>query len=114
MLNSSKYFQMRIINYWQLHTQIADHTDDLHHYYEAVKYLLDSATSKAALGCALARGGHLHAAREYLQITLAEMPFDQQATRAYYQVLHDVGTRIEARCFAKERKALQAAHPEQL
>ncbi|MEZ6140632.1 MAG: hypothetical protein R3B84_08680 [Zavarzinella sp.] len=69
---------------------------------------------QSALGCALARAGHLHAAREYLQMAVAEMPCDQQVAWAYYQVLHDIGMRIEARCFAEERKVLQAAHPEQL
>ncbi|MEZ6141180.1 MAG: hypothetical protein R3B84_11475 [Zavarzinella sp.] len=98
----------------RVHALLAELTGDLRHYYEAVRYLPESAASKAALGCALARAGHLHSAREYLQIAVAEMPFDQQAARAYFQVLHDIGMRIQARCYAKDRKALQKAHPDLL
>src|SRR5262245_28228228 len=52
---------------WRLHALLADLTGDLVHHYEAVLARPDEATSRAALGTALARAGRPREARPHLE-----------------------------------------------
>jgi tetratricopeptide (TPR) repeat protein len=57
---------------WRLHALLADLTGDLVHHYEAVLACPDEATSRAALGAALARAGRPREARPHLERARAD------------------------------------------
>src|SRR5262249_46256136 len=69
-------------------------------------------TSRAALGCALARAGRPQQAREHLRQAVTASPFDLDAVRSLANVLDDLGDIQGRRWFARERLLLSDAAPQ--
>ncbi|WP_246539312.1 glycosyltransferase [Telmatocola sphagniphila] len=68
--------------------------------------------TRAALGCALAREGHILAASNYLSQAVKASPFDRQASRAYTQTLQDIQAFREKNRFLLLQQALQKSAPQ--
>ncbi len=96
---------------WRLHHLLAELTQDIPHYYEAVLARPDLPTTQAALGCALARNGQPALAVPHLRLAVRQNPFDLGAARALFQVLKDAGDRDGQREFVRERRLLAKAAP---
>jgi tetratricopeptide (TPR) repeat protein len=96
---------------WRLHSLLADLTGDLRHYYEAVLCRPDLPMARAALGCALARGGRFGEAVGHLRLAVAGNPFDQQAARALGGVLNQLNLVGERDRFLESRRLLAEAAP---
>jgi len=96
---------------WRLHLLLAELTGDLAHRYEAVLARPDLLTSRAALGCALARANRLPAAIPHLRQSVEGNPFDLVAARAYFQSLLDAGQYKESKELKASRRRLAKAAP---
>jgi glycosyltransferase involved in cell wall biosynthesis/tetratricopeptide (TPR) repeat protein len=96
---------------WRLHHLLGDLTGDVGHYEQAIAGRSDLPTTRAALGCALARAGQLPDAIPHLQDALRDNPFDLNAARALYQVLGTSGDRAAQQSLARERELLARAAP---
>jgi glycosyltransferase involved in cell wall biosynthesis/Flp pilus assembly protein TadD len=96
---------------WRLYTLLGELTDDLPCRYDAVLARPDLAVSRAALGCALARCGRLSQAVTHLRQAVADDPFDQDAARALFQALGDVGDAAGQAALAHDRRLLARAAP---
>jgi glycosyltransferase involved in cell wall biosynthesis/tetratricopeptide (TPR) repeat protein len=99
---------------WRLHTLLAGLTGDLAHYHEAALARPSEASSRAALGCALARAGRKIETLPHLRLAVATQPFDRAATRALAQVLTDLGDEAEHRRLARDMRRLAKAAPQAL
>jgi glycosyltransferase involved in cell wall biosynthesis len=97
---------------WRLHGLLAELTGDLAQFEAAVAARPDLPASRAALGCAMARGGRLAEALPHLRRAVADQPFDAAAARALFQLLVDLGSSDEARAFAHLRRRLAQAAPQ--
>jgi glycosyltransferase involved in cell wall biosynthesis/Flp pilus assembly protein TadD len=96
---------------WRLHTLLAALTSDMDHFYEAVVARPDLPSSRAALGCALARAGRVAQAVPHLQEALADNPFDVPASKALFQAVGDSGDVLGQRRFGARRRLLAQAAP---
>jgi glycosyltransferase involved in cell wall biosynthesis/predicted Zn-dependent protease len=96
---------------WRLHSLLADLTGDLGHFYEAAVARPDLPATRAALGCALARGEKFPEAAAHLAQATADNPFDTAAARAYFGVLGERGDQSSQRRLARERRLLAQAAP---
>jgi FkbM family methyltransferase len=89
---------------WRLHALLAELTKESRHYYEAVVARPDLPTSRAALGCALARERQSELAIVHLRAAVDQNPFDLMAARALFQALKDNGDLAGQEAFAQERR----------
>jgi hypothetical protein len=96
---------------WRLHHLLAELTQELAHYYEAVLARPDLPTTQAALGCALARDGQPALAVPHLRLAVRMNPFDLAAARALFQALGDSGDHLGQEEFVRERRLLAKAAP---
>jgi GT2 family glycosyltransferase/predicted Zn-dependent protease len=97
---------------WRLQALLGNLTDAVHHYYEAAVLRPDLPSTRAALGCALARAKQFPAAVPHLRYAVAENPFDGEAARALYQALGDSGDSQGQRRVAAERRLRSQADPQ--
>jgi len=96
---------------WRIHTLLANLNGEVTHHYEAALARPDLPTSRAALGCALARAGKFTEAVAHLAQAAADNPFDVAAARAYFGVLGERGDRIGQRLLSGQRRLLAEAAP---
>ncbi len=96
---------------WRLHALVAELTGELFHYHEAALARPDLPEAQAALGCALARGGHVPDALPHLRAAVAGQPFDIAAARGLGQALADAGAWTERDCLTADRRLLARAAP---
>jgi FkbM family methyltransferase len=96
---------------WRLHYLLAELTGDLAHYFEAVLARPDLPTSRAGLGCALARAGQPELAIPHLRFAVEQNPFDLPAARALFQTLKDSGRQADQAEFVRNRQLLAKAAP---
>src|SRR5262249_22300188 len=99
---------------WRLHSLLARLSGRLPHYYEALLARPDIASSRAALGAALARSGRLDEAAAQLTQAVAEQPFDRQAARLLFQALGDLPNPDARRRLARDCRLLSQAAPDLL
>jgi glycosyltransferase involved in cell wall biosynthesis/Flp pilus assembly protein TadD len=97
---------------WELNFLLADLTNEPRHYYEAALARPDLSTSRAALGCALARHGHVQPAVNHLQHAATADPLDLGAARALYQALGETNQPQRQRRLARDRYLLSLAAPQ--
>src|SRR5262249_22998474 len=97
---------------WRLHALLAGLTGGLHHFYEAVLASPDIPTTRAALGCALARAGRFAEAVPHLRAATGADPFDRPAARALHAALGELGDGEGQRAFAREQRLLAKAVPQ--
>ncbi len=96
---------------WRLHVLLAGLTGDLTHFHEAALARPDLPTTRAALGCALARASRLAEALPHLRLAAEADPFDAAAARALAQALNDLGDADGRRQHAEGRRLLASAAP---
>lgn len=94
---------------WRLEALLAERTGERVHYYEAAVARPDLPTTRAALGCALARSGHVADAVPHLRAAVRADPFDRDAARALFQALGESGDTKGQRRIAEERRLLRRA-----
>jgi GT2 family glycosyltransferase/Tfp pilus assembly protein PilF len=97
---------------WRLHSLLGGLTDDCAHFYEAAIARPDLPSTRAALGCALAREGQMSQAAPHLRQAVQDNPFDLEASRALFQVLGQVGDGMGQRRLADQRRLLTKAAPQ--
>jgi GT2 family glycosyltransferase len=97
---------------WRLHALLSDLTGEPQHYYEAVLARPDLPGTRAALGCALGRAGHVAEALPHLRDAVAQDPFDRGAARALFQALGQVGDGVGQRRLARDQRLLTQAAPQ--
>jgi glycosyltransferase involved in cell wall biosynthesis/cytochrome c-type biogenesis protein CcmH/NrfG len=96
---------------WRAHFLLAELTGNAAHHHDAVLARPDLPLSRAALGCALARGGSVDLAVPHLFHAVAGNPFDADAARALYQSLIDTNQDEEADLLSRSRHLLCRAAP---
>ena len=96
---------------WRIHHLLAEQSKELRHYYETVLARPDLPTTRAALGCALARAGQPALAIPHLRNAVSQNPFDLAAARAIFQALKDSGDHLAQQKLVKERRLLAKAAP---
>lgn len=96
---------------WRLHLILAESTGKIEHFRQSYEARPDLPMTQAALGCALARAGRVEEAVPYLRQSVAANPFDNNAARAFFQALVDVGDREGQQRFISERRLLAKAAP---
>jgi GT2 family glycosyltransferase/Tfp pilus assembly protein PilF len=94
---------------WRLHSLLAELTDVLPHYYEAVVARPDLPPTRAALGGALGRLGRAADSVPHLRCALAANPFDTATAQALYQALGKTGDPVGQRRLARSRRLLAQA-----
>jgi glycosyltransferase involved in cell wall biosynthesis/predicted Zn-dependent protease len=87
---------------WRLHQLLAQWTGATSHYFEAGLAFPESSTTRAALGCALARGGKVVEALPHLRLAVEANPLDVPAARNLYQALGEVGDAVGQRRVARD------------
>jgi GT2 family glycosyltransferase/predicted Zn-dependent protease len=97
---------------WRTQELLAGPTGDLSHYHEAALARPDLPSTRAALGCALARSGRAAEGVPHLRAALASNPFDNLAARALAQAMADAGDRTAAHRLARDRRLLHKAVPQ--
>jgi hypothetical protein len=90
------------------------HGEDLVAFYEALLSRPEEPALRAALGCALARGGYFKEAVGHLQRALADDPFDNLAARALFYGLAELGDTDGRRRLAEERRRLAQESPDRV
>ena len=99
----------RAVVRWRLHALLARLTGELSEYHEAAVVRPEHAATRAALGCALARGGRLGDALSHLRAAVGADPFDRAAARALAAALADSDEPAGVRRFARQQRWLSAA-----
>ena len=96
---------------WRLHRILSDIHNDVAHGFIASAMRPDLPVGLAALGCALARDGHISEAIPFLRQALNANPFDLEAARALFEALSRAGLGPEHQRMACERRSLSDAAP---
>jgi tetratricopeptide (TPR) repeat protein len=81
----------RAVLRWRLHHLLAELTGGISHYFEAALAYPQSSATRAALGCALAKGGKVADALPHLQMAVDANPLDVPAARNLYKALAELG-----------------------
>ncbi|HEX4590689.1 MAG TPA: glycosyltransferase, partial [Gemmataceae bacterium] len=97
---------------WRLHALAAELTGDLVHYHEAALARPGLPEARAALGCALARGGRVADGLPHLRTAVSAQPFDLAAARALARALADTAQSGERERLAADRRLLARAAPQ--
>src|SRR5262249_39771585 len=90
---------------------LASLTGELSHYHEAALARPDLPSSRAGLGCALARAGRAHDAVPHLEAAALAGPFHRRAPRACYQSLLDAKLGDQAEALRSDQLALYLSAP---
>jgi GT2 family glycosyltransferase/tetratricopeptide (TPR) repeat protein len=96
---------------WRLHALLGELTASPAHAYEVAVARPDLPTTRAALGCALARAGQIGEAVPHLRFAVDANPFDREAARALFEALGAAGDGMGQRRLADERRLLAEAAP---
>ena len=96
---------------WRMNALLASSGGEIHHFHEAALARPDLPPSRAALGCALARAGHLDSAIGHLEYATLANPFDRAAARALFQALVDAEHTARAQDFRTRQLGLHLAAP---
>jgi tetratricopeptide (TPR) repeat protein len=94
---------------WHTHTVLGELTGDPRHFEQAALARPDLPSAQALLGLSLSRARRPRPAIDCLRRALGDNPFDARSARLLFNLLHQTGEPVAARCLARERRLLAEA-----